>query len=208
LLDKDPCLTPSKPAGTVHIIDGNLIGDIASFYSEIFIKIDNLEMKINDYFKDNELIDLPIRNKQNNNFNEHISINCGQNLFIDYSNQHLQINSFTNNYLNNKINSNNNENNHSNNILSSSIQAGLNNQVQTTTTRTDDGKFLTTISTIPKINSTNTQINQHFNQNQFLFGQSTNNQAFKRTFQQDSNSLTSLTKKVLQIENDRQSIQQ
>jgi hypothetical protein len=147
------------------------------------------------------LIDLPIRNKINN---EHISINCGQNLFVDYSNQHFENNSFENNSSNNEILFTNYQNNHSNNILSSSIQAGLNNRVQTTTTRTDDGKFLTTISTINNSNSNSNQTIQHLDENQFLFGQ----HSFKRTFQQDSNSLTSLTKKVLQIENDRQSIQQ
>jgi hypothetical protein len=167
-------------------------------------------MKIEEYFKDNQFIDLPIRNKINLNFNEHVSINCGQNLFVDYSNNHFQMNSLENNYSNNQTNIY--QNNYSNNILSSSIQAGLNNRVQTTTTRTDDGKFLTTISTIPKINNENSnsnQLNNQIDQNQLLFGQSNiNNQTFKRTFQQDSNSLSSLTKKVLQIENDRQSIQQ
>ncbi|CAF4215200.1 unnamed protein product, partial [Rotaria sordida] len=87
-----------------------------------------------------------------------------------------------------------------------------NNTVRTTRTRTEDGKFLTTISTISKINNSNdNQDNILINRNEknLFFGQSTNN-SIKRTLSDDSNSncLTSLTKKVLQIEKDRQYIQE
>ena len=87
----------------------------------------------------------------------------------------------------------------------------MNNRVQTTRIRTEDGKFLTTISTIPKItpNSNENQSKRNIEENHFVFGQSTiNEQSFKRTFEQDSNTLTSLTKKVLLIQNDRQTFQQ
>ena len=88
---------------------------------------------------------------------------------------------------------------------------GANNTVRTTRIRTDDGKFLTTISTISKLNNSNRMIeNIHCNDNEkhLIFGQSTNN-SIKRTFSDDSNSncLTSLRTKVLQIEKDRQNIQ-
>jgi hypothetical protein len=205
-LDKNPCLTPSKPAGTIHIINGNMFGDVASFYKEIFLKIPNLEKNFEIYLNENQLIDIPIRTKQiSNNNQQQISINLGQNIFIEYSSNKIKSNLFS--YSNNQTNSilNDNKINNSTNILSSSIQAGLNNTVKTTRTRTEDGKFLTTISTVSKLNNSNDNqiINQ--NQNQILFGQS-----IKRTLSQDlnTNSLNSLTKKVLIIENDRQNIQQ
>jgi hypothetical protein len=179
-----------------------MFGDIASFYIEIFLKIPNIEINLS-YDK---LVDVPIRSKVVVNNGEHISINIGQNIFVDYSSNKIQSNLFLNSNQQTNSNSNNNQTNSSTNILSSSIQAGLNNRVQTTRTRTEDGKFLTTISTIPKINNSNDNNNIiNNNQNQLLFGQS-----IKRTLEQDfnSNSLTSLTKKVLQIENDRQNIQQ
>jgi hypothetical protein len=89
---------------------------------------------------------------------------------------------------------------------------GLNNTVRTTRTRTEDGKFLTTISTISKLNNFDEKLpNVIVNKNErnLLFGQSSNH-SIKRTLEQEENSncLTSLTKKVLQIENDRQQIQQ
>ena len=79
----------------------------------------------------------------------------------------------------------------------------MNNRVQTTRVRTEDGKFLTTISTVPKLNPNENQLKTNIEENHFIFGQS-----FKRTFEQDSNSLTSLTKKVLLIQNDRQTFEQ
>ncbi|CAF1307200.1 unnamed protein product, partial [Rotaria sp. Silwood1] len=84
-----------------------------------------------------------------------------------------------------------------------------NNTVRTTRTRTDDGKFLTTIATISKINNSNeNQVNILINRNEknLFFGQLTNN-SIKRTFSDDSNS-NCLTKKVLQIEKDRQKIEE
>ena len=136
------------------------------------------------------------------NSNEQISIHCGENFFVHYSTNQFEKNLFSNSNQRNEISKNNSQFNHSNNILSSSIQAGLNNRVQTTRTRTEDGKFLTTISTISKINQSNqNQLINSEEQNQFAFGQSTTNQSFKR--QNPDDSLTSLTKKVLQMENDR-----
>ncbi|CAF5224532.1 unnamed protein product, partial [Rotaria magnacalcarata] len=89
-----------------------------------------------------------------------------------------------------------------------------NNTVRTTRIRTEDGKFLTTISTISKLTNNNSgDIQENIfiekNQTNLLFGQSNNN-SIKRTLSQDSNSncLTSLTKKVLQIEKDRQKLEQ
>ncbi|CAF4202662.1 unnamed protein product, partial [Rotaria sordida] len=87
-----------------------------------------------------------------------------------------------------------------------------NNTARTTRIRTEDGNFLTTISTLSKINNSNeNQDNILFNRNEknLFFGQSTNN-SIKRTHSDDSNSncLTSLTKKVLQIEKDRQKIEE
>jgi hypothetical protein len=76
--------------------------------------------------------------------------------------------------------------------------------VRTTRTRTEDGKFLTTISTISKGNNNDEKRVVNTNETNLLFGQSSQN-SIKRTLEdeQNSNCLTSLTKKVLQIENDR-----
>ena len=82
----------------------------------------------------------------------------------------------------------------------------MNNTVQTTRTRTMDGKFLTTISTVSTLMEPST-IDQGENRSENIFGQST---TLKRALSNQSfnNSLNSLTKKVLQIENDRQEQQQ
>jgi hypothetical protein len=121
-LDQNPCLTPSKPAGTKNIIDGNLFGDIDTFYKEIFLKIPNIEQNILNHFnKIEQLIEIPIRNKSSNNQN--VSIYIGQNIFVDYSSNQIKSNLSLTNQLNH-FNSNNTKNNNSNNILSSSIQAG------------------------------------------------------------------------------------
>ncbi|CAF1537836.1 unnamed protein product, partial [Rotaria sordida] len=64
-----------------------------------------------------------------------------------------------------------------------------NNTVRTTRIRTEDSKFLTTISTISKINNSNeNQDNILINRNEknLFFGQSTNN-SIKRTLSDDSN---------------------
>ncbi|CAF1071702.1 unnamed protein product [Rotaria sordida] len=213
-IDKNPCLTPSKPAGTKNLIDGNIIGDITSFYKEIFLNIPNLEKNLENNLNENQLIDLPYRNKTfENNKSEYLNINISSNIFINYSSNKIQSNlsypqstNKTNYFIKDK------QTNSTSNVLSSSIQAGANNTVRTTRTRTEDGKFLTTISTISKINNSNdNQDNILINRNEknLFFGQSTNN-SIKRTLSDDSNSncLTSLTKKVLQIEKDRQYIQE
>ncbi|CAF1215474.1 unnamed protein product [Rotaria magnacalcarata] len=213
---ENPCLTPSKPAGTIHIIDGNMFGDITSFYKEIFLKIDNLEKSFENYLKTNELIEIPNRMKPNENqkTTNNISINIGQNIFIDYSSNKIQSNLFSSNNLKANSYQTNSQNKSTSNVLSSSIQAGANNTVRTTRIRTEDGKFLTTISTISKLTNNNSgDIQENIfiekNQTNLLFGQSNNN-SIKRTLSQDSNSncLTSLTKKVLQIEKDRQKLEQ
>ncbi|CAF1239723.1 unnamed protein product [Rotaria sordida] len=148
-----------------------------------------------------------------NNKSEYLNINISSNIFINYSSNKIQSNlsypqstNKTNYFIKDK------QTNSTSNVLSSSIQAGANNTVRTTRTRTEDGKFLTTISTISKINNSNdNQDNILINRNEknLFFGQSTNN-SIKRTLSDDSNSncLTSLTKKVLQIEKDRQYIQE
>jgi hypothetical protein len=68
---------------------------------------------------------------------------------------------------------------------------------------------LTTISTISKITNSDSPLIGNGNETNLLFGQSSNN-SIKRSLEEDfnSNCLTSLTKKVLQIENDRQKLQQ
>ncbi|CAF1490523.1 unnamed protein product, partial [Rotaria sp. Silwood1] len=84
-----------------------------------------------------------------------------------------------------------------------------NNTVQTVRTRTEDGKLLTTISTISKINNSNDNQDNILikrNEKNLFFDQSTNN-SIKRTFFDDSNS-NCLTKKILQIEKDRQKIEE
>ncbi|CAF1560549.1 unnamed protein product, partial [Rotaria sordida] len=131
-------------------------------------------------------------------------------IFINYSSNIYSSSSSSNNqtsYLTRDI-----QTNSTSNVLSSSIQAGTNNTVRTTRIRTEDGNFLTPISTLSKINNSNeNQDNILFNRNEKnrFFGQSTNN-SIKRTLSDDSNSncLTSLTKKVLQIEKDRQKIEE
>lgn len=88
---------------------------------------------------------------------------------------------------------------------------GLNNRIETTRTRTLDGKFYTTICTKNSSNedqfssSTDSPIHRLklekksiSNEDYHLFGQ-----PMKRTHSSESNSLNSLTKKVLQMENDR-----
>ena len=194
------CLTPSKPAGTIHQIDEQIFGDIKSFYEEIFLKIDSIEEKISNYFESNSLIQFPNQFHLNENQANHLSIHCGKNLFIDYSSKQIAKNLFDNADTNENQRQTN-QSNSSNNILSSSIQVSQTNTVQTTTTRTFDGKFLTTISTSYQ-NKNPTNPSNQLN-NQFQFGQT-----FKRTLSDqiisNSNQLNSLTKKVLQIENDRQ----
>lgn len=205
--DNDPCLTPSKPAGTIHIIDGNMFGDIKSFYDEIFLNIKDLEKDFQLFIEQNKFIDFPIKTKLNN---QHISIHCGDHISIDYSKQNIYKNLFSSSNIdNNHLSNNQIKTNSSTNILSSSIQAGLNNTVQTTRIRTDDGKFLTTISTLSKFNYSNDQNynNNNNQQNTILFGQPIKRTSSDNTYS-NSNSLNSLTKKVLQIENDRLNIQQ
>ncbi|CAF1584804.1 unnamed protein product [Rotaria magnacalcarata] len=150
---ENPCLTPSKPAGTIHIIDGNMFGDITSFYKEIFLKIDNLEKSFENYLKTIELIEISNRMKPNENqkTTNNISINIGQNIFIDYSSNKIQSNLFSSNNLKANSYQTNSQNKSTSNVLSSSIQAGANNTVRTTRIQTEDGKFLTTISTISKL---------------------------------------------------------
>ena len=123
--DKNPCLTPSKPAGTIHIIDGNVIGDITSFYKEIFLKIPNLEADIKSYMETCQLIDVPIRTKSSENSNRYVSINLGQNIFLDYSSNKIQSNLFSQSNHQTKSLSTDNQTNSSSNVLSSSIQAGF-----------------------------------------------------------------------------------
>jgi hypothetical protein len=118
---QNPCLTPSKPAGTIHIIDGNVVGDITTFYKQIFLTI---EKEIEFYLKTNQFVDLPIRNKNVSNQNEHVCINIGQNIFVDYSSPSIKSNLFSLSNPQTKNISTNNKNNSSNNVLSSSIQAG------------------------------------------------------------------------------------
>jgi hypothetical protein len=120
LVDGNPCLTPSKPAGTIHIIDGNLIGDIATFYKQIFLKVPNLD----EFLLKTELIDLPIRTKTNQNQNEHLSIHIGQNIFVDYSSNQIKSNLFSSTNSNSKLISTDSKTKNSANSLSSSIQAG------------------------------------------------------------------------------------
>ncbi|CAF1183608.1 unnamed protein product [Rotaria sordida] len=199
-IHKNPCLTSSKPAETINLIDGNIIGDISSFYKEIFLNIPFLEKNLENNLKENQLIDLPYRNKTFENIKSgHVNVNISSNTFINYSSNKIQSNIYSSssnnqtNYLTRDI-----QTNPTSNVLSSLIQA--------------DGKFLTTISTISKINNSNeNQDNILINRNEknLFFGQSTNN-SVKRTLSDDSNSncLTSLTKKVLQIEKDRQKIEE
>ena len=113
-------MTPSKPAGTIHLIDGKIFGDIASFYSEVFLKIENLDENVKKHFEENAMIHLPSIEKYSINS----SIHCGENLFINYSSNELNKYSF--NKSNNQTNSSNQSDqiNSTNNILSSSIQAG------------------------------------------------------------------------------------
>ncbi|CAF4450984.1 unnamed protein product, partial [Rotaria magnacalcarata] len=74
-----------------------MFGDITSFYKEIFLKIDNLEKSFENYLKTNELIEIPNRMKPNENqkTTNNISINIGQNIFIDYSSNKIQSNLFS-----------------------------------------------------------------------------------------------------------------
>lgn len=185
-----------------------MFGDIKTFYDEIFLNIKDLEKDFQLFIEQNKFIDFPIKTKLNN---QHISIHCGDHISIDYSKQNIYKNLFSSssNIDNNHLLNNQIKTNSSTNILSSSIQAGLNNTVQTTRIRTDDGKFLTTISTLSKFNYSNDQNynNNNNQQNTILFGQPIKRTSSDNTYS-NSNSLNSLTKKVLQIENDRLNIQQ
>ncbi|CAF1561602.1 unnamed protein product, partial [Rotaria sp. Silwood1] len=97
--DKNSCLTPSKPAGTINLIDGYIIGDITSFYKEIFLNIPNLDKNL----KENRLIDLPYSNK----------------IFENIISGYVNVNISSINYSLNKIQTNSTPN-----VLSSSIQVG------------------------------------------------------------------------------------
>ena len=125
MVDENPPLTPSKPAGTIHLIDGNIFGDIASFYSEVFLKIENLQAKVEKYFEENSLIDLPMMKKSSFNSSEHFPLHCGENLFLKYSTNQFNQFSFNSDNQNNDQFSQIKSNNSTNNVLSSSIQAGL-----------------------------------------------------------------------------------
>ncbi|CAF1521550.1 unnamed protein product [Rotaria sp. Silwood1] len=148
---------------------------------QVYKPMPNSKLKTvrNKNLKENQLIDLPYSNK----------------IFENIKSGHVNVNISSINYSLNKI-----QTNSTSNVLSSSIQVGTNNTVQTVRTQTEDGKLLTTISTISKINNSNSnQDNIRISRNEknlFFFGQSTNN-SMKRTFSDDSNSncLTSLTKK-------------
>ncbi|CAF1349184.1 unnamed protein product [Rotaria sp. Silwood1] len=113
-----------------NTIKGYIIGDITSFYKEIFLNIPNLDKNL----KENQLIDLPYSNK----------------IFENIKSKHVNVNISSINYSSNKI-----QTNSTSNVLSSSIQVGANDTVRTTRIRTEDGKFLTIISTISKINNSN-----------------------------------------------------
>ncbi|CAF1379849.1 unnamed protein product [Rotaria sp. Silwood1] len=141
-----------------NTIKGYIIGDITSFYKEIFLNIPNLDKNL----KENQLIDLPYSNKT----------------FENIKSGHVNVNRSSINYSSSKI-----QTNPTSNILSSSIQVGANDTVRTTRIRIKDE--------MKKI---------------FFFGQLTNN-SIKRIFSDDSNS-NCLTKKVLQIEKDRQKIEE
>ncbi|CAF1487044.1 unnamed protein product, partial [Rotaria sp. Silwood1] len=108
--NKNSCLTPSKPAGTINLIDGYImIGDITSFYKETFLNIPNLDKNL----KENQLIDLPYSNKTFQNIESgHVNVNISS---INYSSNKIQTNSTSN-------------------VLSSSIQVGANDTVRTTRT--------------------------------------------------------------------------
>jgi hypothetical protein len=247
LSDADPCLTPSKPAGTVHLIDGQLIGDITSFYNEIFTTLPDLDKHLQSLVDNpSRLVELPARFKSSQRCHEPLTISLSAKRFVEYSSRQIETNQPNSTQHNDAVGPSQSTKPLANNVLSSSIQAGLfrpsvrdrfarcsslghHNTVQTTRTRTIDGKFLTTISTVsniqvPSENTAEPFVVSHRNPNEkrLFFGQSTANvssssgslqlhskiNSIKRTLSDDShcNSLTSLTKKVLQMENDRQRV--
>ncbi|CAF1298378.1 unnamed protein product [Rotaria sp. Silwood1] len=82
-----------------NTIKGYIIGDITSFYKEIFPNISNLDKNL----KENQLIDLPYSN----------------NTFENIKSGHVNVNISSINYSSNKI-----QTNSTSNVLSSSIQVG------------------------------------------------------------------------------------
>ncbi|CAF1509303.1 unnamed protein product, partial [Rotaria sp. Silwood1] len=80
-----------------NTIKGYIIGDITSFYKEIFLNIPNIDKNL----KENQLIDLPYSNK----------------IFENIKSGHVNVNRSSINYSLNKI-----QTNSTSNVLSSSIQ--------------------------------------------------------------------------------------
>ena len=225
-LDVVGCLTPSKPAGTIHLIDGEYFGDIHSFYEEIFLPLDLLSR-----FLERE-VRLPfparLRCSSSSISQRKLKVKISSDHSVDYSSRVIPPHLFSDSpQLTPHPQSTQSA------VLSSSIPAGssllfslchwfdlclsgVNNTVQTTRTRTLDGKFLTTISTVSTVLEPLLGEERKENPSSLFFGQSggrdvlSSSSTLKRSLsnQSFSNPLNSLTKKVLQIENDRQKLQE
>ena len=121
----NPCLTPSKPAGTIHLIDGQWMGDITSFYREIFLTTENLQSNLSSYFQTNPLIDFPRGKVFSRPANEHLAIHVDSNTTINYSSCQVNRNLFSSTNEENQLpKSDAHHKTLPSNILSSAIPAG------------------------------------------------------------------------------------
>ena len=122
----NPCLTPSKPAGTIHLIDGQWMGDITSFYKEIFLTTENLQSNLSSYFQTNPLIEFPRSKVFSRPSHEHLAIHVDSNTSINYSSCQINRNLFSSTNEENQLPKTDAHHKtlHSN-ILSSAIPAGL-----------------------------------------------------------------------------------
>jgi len=202
------CLTPSKPAGTKTSIDGIVYGDITNFYHEIFLQLEDfpsnffssLDNPSTKLFYPSNLI-----STHQHSTTEHLSIqfsSTNEKKSIDKRSSPPQTSSTSSSS--------------SSNHYSTLTRAGLKSRVQTTRIRTDEGKFLTTISTINDQDKSQDEHLRLISIEKKFFGQIDSSLTLKRSISTDSNvenrncldpssssTLTSLRRKVFIIENDR-----
>lgn len=205
--NENPWLTPSKPAGTIHQIDDQLVGDITSFYKKVFLRLDKLNERLVSFFDNRPLRPIPERKKSlQRSTGEFHPVELNSTSSITFSSKRFDSNAScaSRNLFDNKNSSQSTVNNEPNSI-SSSIQAGQQHAVQTTRTRTRDGKFLTTISTV-QLNSSQNGDDVHSADTEpvndepndlYRFGEN------KVPSNKRISSLESFKNKLLIIENDR-----
>ena len=117
-INDNPSLTPSKPAGTIHLIDGKYFGDVHTFYEQIFLKQKHLQ-----HFFQLSKARLPFPRPPSSfssSDQRKIKLKISSDHSIDYSSTQLQPDLSSHSQPFNPFTSQSSQQN----ILSSSIQAG------------------------------------------------------------------------------------